>query len=114
AGTITASLTGTALRATNLASGSAYKIPYQTAANTTAFLGNAAYFSVLSQSNSSSAPAWFPATNDNTPSTIVGRDASGNFSAGTITAALSGNATSATNIAGGGANRIPYNTGSGA
>ena len=36
------------------------------------------------------------ATNTNTVSTIVKRDASGNFSAGTITAALSGNATTAT------------------
>jgi hypothetical protein len=36
-------------------------------------------------------------TNLNTPNTLVLRDASGNFSAGTITAALNGNATSATN-----------------
>ena len=36
------------------------------------------------------------ATNANTASTIVARDASGNFSAGTITAALSGNASTAT------------------
>ena len=36
------------------------------------------------------------ATNANTGSTIVARDASGNFSAGTITATLSGNATTAT------------------
>jgi hypothetical protein len=36
------------------------------------------------------------ATDANTGSTIVARDASGNFSAGTITAALSGNATTAT------------------
>jgi len=36
------------------------------------------------------------ATNLNTASAIVARDASGNFSAGTITATLSGNATSAT------------------
>jgi len=36
------------------------------------------------------------ATNSNTASTIVKRDSSGNFSAGTITAALSGNATTAT------------------
>jgi len=35
------------------------------------------------------------ATNNNTASTLVKRDASGNFSAGTITAALSGNATTA-------------------
>lgn len=36
------------------------------------------------------------ATNANTASTIVSRDASGNFSAGTITAGLSGNASTAT------------------
>ena len=36
------------------------------------------------------------ATNANTASTIVKRDGSGNFSAGTITAALSGNASTAT------------------
>jgi hypothetical protein len=36
------------------------------------------------------------ATNANTPSTIVSRDASGNFSAGTISAALTGNASTAT------------------
>ena len=38
------------------------------------------------------------ATNANTGSTIVFRDSSGNFSAGTITAALSGNATSASKV----------------
>ena len=37
------------------------------------------------------------ATNSNTASAIVARDASGNFTAGTITASLSGNATSVTN-----------------
>ena len=37
------------------------------------------------------------ATNANTASTLVARDASGNFSAGTITAALSGNASTVTN-----------------
>jgi hypothetical protein len=39
------------------------------------------------------------ATNANTASAIVARDASGNFSAGTITAALSGNASTATTAA---------------
>ena len=39
------------------------------------------------------------ATNANTASTIVARDGSGNFSAGTITAALSGNASTATTAA---------------
>jgi hypothetical protein len=59
------------------------------------------------------------ATSANTADKVVARDASGNFSAGTITASLSGNATSATtattatNIAGGSAGRIPYNTGAG-
>lgn len=56
------------------------------------------------------------ATSANTASKVVARDASGNFSAGTITAALSGNATTATtatNVAGGAANRIVYNTNTG-
>jgi hypothetical protein len=39
------------------------------------------------------------ATNLNTASAIVARDASGNFSAGTITAALAGNASTATQLA---------------
>ena len=43
------------------------------------------------------APTWTTATNANTASAIVQRDASGNFSAGTITATLSGAASSATN-----------------
>jgi len=38
------------------------------------------------------------ATNANTASTIVARDGSGNFSAGTITAALSGNSSTATKL----------------
>jgi hypothetical protein len=38
------------------------------------------------------------ATSANTPSAIVARDGSGNFSAGTITGALSGNATTASNL----------------
>jgi hypothetical protein len=67
-------------------------------------------------SGGASVPTWTNATNANTASAIVKRDASGNFSAGTITAALSGNATTATtatNLAGGGANRIAYQTASG-
>jgi len=56
------------------------------------------------------------ATSANTASKVVARDASGDFAAGTITAALSGNATTATtatNVAGGAANRIVYNTAAG-
>ncbi len=40
------------------------------------------------------------ATSANTPSSIVSRDASGNFTAGTITASLNGNATSTTSFSG--------------
>ena len=40
--------------------------------------------------------AYLAATSANTPNTLVERDSSGNFSAGTITAALNGNATTAT------------------
>ncbi len=50
-------------------------------------------------------------TNANTASTIVKRDASGNFTAGTITAVLSGNASTATtasNLSGGSIGLIPY------
>ena len=54
----------------------------------TANQGTAATFTVTSN-----------ATNANTANTIVYRDASGNFSAGTITATLSGNASTATNVA---------------
>lgn len=60
--------------------------------------GTAGY--VLTAANAA-APTWTQATNANTPNTIVQRDASGNFSAGTITAtnftgALTGNADTAT------------------
>ncbi|MFY7884350.1 MAG: hypothetical protein ACOVOV_05835, partial [Dolichospermum sp.] len=46
----------------------------------------------------------------NTANTIVARDSSGNFSAGTITANLTGTASKATNVVGGSAGSIPYNT----
>lgn len=52
----------------------------------------------LLQSNGSNAPTWINATNANTASSIVKRDASGNFSAGTITANLKGNASTATKL----------------
>jgi len=54
------------------------------------------------------------ATSANTASKVVARDASGNFSAGTITASLTGTASTATNLAGGGAGQLPYQSGSGA
>jgi hypothetical protein len=74
------------------------------------------YLTGTSFNGSAAVTATVDATSANTASKIVARDSSGNFSAGTITATLSGSATSATtatNVAGGAANRIVYNTGSG-
>jgi hypothetical protein len=53
------------------------------------------------------------ATNLNTASTLVARDASGNFSAGTITATLSGNASTATSATSAGSvtNSVTFNNG---
>ena len=71
------------------------------------------YLTGTSFNGSAAVTATVDATSANTASKVVARDSSGDFSAGTITAALSGNATSATNLAGGAANRIAYQTGSG-
>jgi len=54
------------------------------------------YLTGTSYNGSSAVTIATNATNANTASTLVARDASGNFSAGTITAALSGNASTAT------------------
>lgn len=97
-----------------------------TTATATSFVGSGASLTSLNGSNVSSgtiANARTTATNLNTASAIVARDASGNFIAGTITANLTGtassatsatSATTATNIAGGAAGGIPFQTGSGA
>ena len=54
------------------------------------------YLTGTSYNGSSTVTAAVDATSANTASKVVARDASGNFSAGTITAALSGNASTAT------------------
>ena len=62
-------------------------------------LSNGAYLTWSSGTNfngSAASTLAVDATSANTASKVVARDASGNFSAGTITAALSGNATTAT------------------
>jgi hypothetical protein len=96
-------------------------VPYQSAAGTTVQLAAGTSGQVL-KSNGAAAPSWLTSTNANTASAIVQRDASGNFSAGTITAALSGNATTATsatsattatNLAGGSAGTVPYQSAAG-
>lgn len=117
---------GTAALATNIVGGSAGSIPYQTAANTTAMLTanvgvliggvTPSYTTTptLIGTNFSGIPnSATTATNANTASAIVARDAFGNFSAGTITANLSGTATlasSAGNVVGGATNSVLYQT----
>lgn len=74
------------------------------------------YLTGTSFNGSAAVTATVDATSANTASKVVARDSSGNFSAGTITATLSGAATSATtatNIAGGAANQIHYQSSAG-
>jgi hypothetical protein len=68
----------------------------------------------LLSSNGTGAPTWITPTNLNTASAIVKRDSSGNFSAGTITASLTGTASLATNLAGGALGSMPYQSAAGA
>lgn len=137
-----ASTATTATTATYLAAGLANQIPYQTGAGTTSFITAPSVSSTYLQWNgtaftwatagtgtvtsitagtyltggtiTTSGTIAVDATSANTASKVVARDASGDFSAGTITATLSGSATTATNIAGGIASQIPYQTGAGA
>jgi len=108
AGTITAALTGnattatsatSATTATNVAGGVAGAIHYQSAVGTTGFSAAGTSGQVLT-STGTTAPGWTTSTSANTASAIVQRDASGNFTAGTITAALSGNATTSSSTTG--------------
>jgi hypothetical protein len=74
------------------------------------------YLTGTSYNGSAAVTATVDATSANTASKVVARDGSGDFAAGTITAALAGNATTATtatNVAGGSANRIVFNTAAG-
>lgn len=92
---------GSATVATNIAGGSGGAIPYQSAAGATAFLtGSVGTVGYVLTSNGTSAPTWTNATNANTASAIVKRDASGNFSAGAITATSLNTAVITTGAAG--------------
>jgi phage-related tail fiber protein len=68
-------------------------------ANTTNALTAGSYLTGGTFNGSSAVTFAVDATSANTASKVVARDASGNFSAGTITAALSGNATTASTLA---------------
>ena len=94
AGTITANLTGTATNATtaiNFTGSLSGDVTGTQSATVVAFVGGSSAASVHSAELAANA-----ATPSNTASTIVKRDASGNFAAGTITANLTGTATNAT------------------
>lgn len=63
-----------------------------TGATATVIAPDASATKVLKSGGSSADPSWLAYDNANTVSTLVARDGSGNFSAGTITAALTGTA----------------------
>ena len=113
-----------ATTATNIAGGAAGSLAYQTASGATALLSAGTAGLVLHTAGTGGAPYWaaatlsdltpgsymtgstydglaartfaVDATSANSASKVVARDSSGNFSAGTITADLSGNADTAT------------------
>ncbi len=94
AGTITAALNGNATTATSAGSFSgslAGDVTGTQSATVVSFVGGQTAANVAAATLLANA-----ATPLDTPSTIVERDGSGNFSAGTITASLSGNATTST------------------
>ncbi len=91
AGTITASLAGNATSATSFSGALAGDVTGTQGVTTVATVGGMTAAGVAIGANLAN-----QATNLNTLSQIVRRDASGNFTAGTITASLAGNATSAT------------------
>ena len=105
AGTITAALTGNASTATTLETARTINdVSFNgseditVTANTPNTLTRGTYLTGL-DFNGSAATTWaVDATNANTASKVVARDASGDFSAGTITAALTGNASTATTL----------------
>jgi hypothetical protein len=89
-------LSATTTSANNLTGGVAGSVPYQSGSGTTAMLSAGTSGQVL-RSNGSAAPSWDSfGTSGNTAGAVVARDGFGNFSAGTITANLSGNATNVT------------------
>ena len=97
AGTITATLSGNASTATTATQVSN---SLTLATSGTGLSGSATFNGASAQTFTVTSNA----TSANTASTIVARDASGNFSAGTITATLSGNASTATRVTGGNLN----------
>ena len=90
---------GTVTAANNLSGGITGQIPYQSNPSTTIFTSGDNN-TVLASQGANLAPIWVPMVTDAaTGNSIVRRNASGGFHAGTVTAALAGNATTATTLA---------------
>lgn len=103
AGTFSGALSGNATTATTLQTartinGTSFNgsANITITANTTNTLTLGSYLTGTSFNGSSAVTAAVDATSANTASKVVARDGSGNFSAGTITATLNGNASTAT------------------
>ena len=101
AGTITASLSGNASTATKLQTGRVITIgnTNRTFDGTANITWTVADIGAAPTNHTHTSNQITDATNANTANMIVKRDANGNFSAGTITASLSGNASTATKLA---------------
>jgi hypothetical protein len=92
AGTISAALTGTASGNTTYTANQ-YGVVLSGSGNAMSVLAPDASTTKLLKSGGSGAnPTWLAYDNANTVSTIVARDGSGNFSAGTVTASVTGTA----------------------
>lgn len=90
AGTITASLTGTASDNTTYTPNN-HGVVVSSSTNAMSVVApDSSTTKVLKSGGSTADPSWLAYDNANTSSTLVFRDSSGNFSAGTITAALTG------------------------
>jgi hypothetical protein len=85
AGTITASLTGTASTATNLAAGSGGTIPYQSAAGTTAMLANGTAGQLLQANGGTAAPTWVSTVSGLTVTGLKETKTAPAISSGTLT-----------------------------
>lgn len=91
-GRVTSASTAFISASTNLAGGTLGDLPYQTGPGATAFVAPGTTAQILT-SVGVGAPVWTSPQSANAASTVVTRDGSGNFAAGTITADLTGSAT---------------------
>ena len=107
AGTITAALNGNASTATTAANVNNGTLTMNVSG--TGLSGSQTF--TANQSGAATFTVTSNATNANTASTIVARDASGNFSAGTITAALNGNASTSSSTSGNAATATALSSG---